>query len=72
MTLTNPINLVGYTNPRLRFRTRFDIESDYDYGQVKISTNNGSTWIPLVGQYTEPGEGSSPPPGVNRFTMVES
>ena len=59
MTLTNPVNLVGYTNPRLRFWTRFDIESDYDYGQVKISTNNGSTWIPLEGEYTQPG-GISP------------
>ncbi len=63
MTLTNPINLTGYTNPRLRFQTRFDIESDWDYGQVQVSTNNGSTWIALAGQYTEPGEGSFQPPG---------
>ncbi|MCW8803304.1 MAG: immune inhibitor A, partial [Ignavibacteriaceae bacterium] len=63
MTLTNPINLVGYTNPRLRFQTKFDIESNWDYGQVQVSTNNGSTWIALEGQYTEPGEGSFQPPG---------
>ena len=63
MTLINPINLTGYTNPRLRFQTRFDIESDWDYGQVQVSTNNGSTWIALAGQYTEPGEGSFQPPG---------
>jgi len=55
MTLTNPLNLTGYIIPRLTFRTKFDIENDYDYGQVKVSTNNGSTWIPLVGKYTQPG-----------------
>jgi hypothetical protein len=63
MTLTNPINLTGYTNPRLRFHTRFDIESNWDYGQVQVSTNNGSTWIALEGQYTEPGVGNFQPPG---------
>lgn len=63
MTLTNPINLSGYPNPRLRFQTRFEIESDWDYGQVQVSTNNGTTWIALIGQYTEPSVGSFQPPG---------
>ena len=63
MTLTNSINLTGYTNPRLTFYTRYDIENNWDYGQVKISTNNGSTWIPLQGQYTNPGTGSFQPNG---------
>ena len=63
MTLTNPINLIGYANPRLTFYTKFDIENDWDYGQVEISTNNGSTWIPLQGQYTNPGTGSFQPNG---------
>ncbi len=63
MTLTNPIDLTGYANPRLRFQTKFDIESDWDYGQVAVSTNNGTTWIALAGQYTEPGVGSFQPPG---------
>ena len=63
MTLTNPIDLSGYSNPRLRFWTKFDIESNWDYGQVQISTNNGSTWIALEGEHTEPGEGSFQPPG---------
>jgi carboxypeptidase T len=60
MTLTNPLNLTGYANPRLRFQTKFDIESDNDYGQVKVSTNNGSTWIPLAGNYTQPGVSPQP------------
>jgi len=63
MTLTNPINLIGYTNPRLTFYTKYDVENGWDYGQVEISTNNGSTWIPLQGKYTNPGTGSFQPAG---------
>ncbi|NWF50368.1 MAG: immune inhibitor A [Ignavibacteriaceae bacterium] len=63
MTLTSPIDLSSYQHPRLHFATRFDIESNYDYGQVEISTNNGSTWIPLQGNYTQPGTGTFQPPG---------
>jgi len=63
MTLINPINLVGYTNPRLTFYTKYDIENNWDYGQVEISTNNGATWIPLQGQYTNSGTGSFQPNG---------
>jgi hypothetical protein len=67
MTLTNPINLTGFTNPRLTFYTKYDIENNWDYGQVEISTNNGATWIPLQGQYTNPGTGSFQPNGEPLF-----
>jgi len=60
MTLTNPLDLTIYASPRLQFQTKFDIESDFDYGQVKVSTNNGSTWIPLTGNYTQPGVSPQP------------
>jgi hypothetical protein len=60
MTLTNSIDLSSVVNPKLRYRTKFDIENDYDYGQVKVSTNNGSTWIPLTGNYTQPGVSPQP------------
>ncbi len=60
MTLTNPLNLAGYVNPRLTFQTKFNIENDFDYGQVKVSTNNGSSWIPLAGRYTQPGVSPQP------------
>jgi len=60
MTLTNPLDLTIYASPRLQFQTKSDIESDFDYGQVKVSTNNGSTWIPLTGNYTQPGVSPQP------------
>ncbi len=63
MSLKNSIDLTTYSNPRLTFWTKYDIESNWDYGQVEASTNNGSTWIPLQGLYTEPGTGSFQPGG---------
>jgi hypothetical protein len=60
MTLTNPIDLSGFANPRLSYYTKFDIEDNYDYGQVEVSTNNGSTWLPLAGNYTQPGVSPQP------------
>src|SRR5690606_39089451 len=72
MTLTNPVDLSSYNNPKLVFRTRYDIESNWDYGQVKISTNNGATWIPLAGNYTEPGVGSFQPNGQPVYDGVQN
>ncbi len=63
LTLTNSIDLSGYSNPRLTYWTKWDIENDWDYAQTKISTNNGSTWTPLQGLYTNPGVGSFQPNG---------
>jgi hypothetical protein len=72
MTTADPIDLTGLNNPKLSFWTRYDIESNYDYGQVKISTNNGTTWIPLEGQYTEPGVSPFQPIGEPVYDGVQS
>jgi carboxypeptidase T len=72
MTLTNPVDLSGLTTPRLTYWTKFDIENNWDYGQVRISTNNGSTWIPLAGQYTNPGTGTFQPNGQPLYDGVQS
>ncbi len=72
MTLTDAIDISGYTNPRLTFWTQFNIESNWDYGQVDVSTNNGSSWIPLEGEYTEPGVGSFQPTGEPLYDGVIS
>jgi hypothetical protein len=72
MTLTNPIDLTEYESPRLSFWTRWDIEGNWDYGQFEVSTNNGSSWIPLEGEYTEPGVGSFQPNGEPLYDGVQS
>ena len=63
LSLNNNLSLIGYIGATLEFQTQWDIETDWDYGQVLISTNNGSTWSPLEGMYTNPGTGSFQPPG---------
>jgi hypothetical protein len=65
MTLTDPVNLSSYSNPKLTFWTKWDIENNWDCGQVKLSTNNGSSWISLQGLYTNPasGQGAQIPAG---------
>jgi carboxypeptidase T len=72
MTLKNSINLSSYSHPKLSFWTKFDIESSWDYGQVEVSTNNGSTWIPLNGLYTTPGTGSFQPNGEPLYDGLQS
>ncbi len=46
----------------LEFWTKWDIEVGWDFAQVKISTNDGSTWIPLKGKYTKSGAGKGAQP----------
>lgn len=58
---TNDVTLktaLGFNNPLLivlQFRAHWALENDYDYVQLSISTDNGSTWTPLKGKYTNAG-----------------
>jgi hypothetical protein len=36
----------------LTFKTWYDLENEWDYGFVEVSTDNGSTWAPLKGSIT--------------------
>jgi len=63
LTFNNNVDLIGVLGAELEFAAQWDIEADWDYGQVLISTNNGSTWTPLAGQYTNLGVGSFQPNG---------
>ncbi|MFP4470303.1 MAG: M28 family peptidase [Bacteroidales bacterium] len=42
----NSVNLTGFTEASVSFWTKYDLESDYDYMWLEISTN-GSTWVEL-------------------------
>lgn len=63
ITLSSPIDLSSYGYAELVFWAKWDIENDWDYVQVMISDNNGSTWHALDGQYTNNGVGSFQPNG---------
>ncbi|MCR4417417.1 MAG: M14 family zinc carboxypeptidase [Ignavibacteria bacterium] len=56
------IDLTQSNAAMLEFWTKWDIESGWDFAQVKVSTNNGSTWIPLSGKYTKAGAGKGAQP----------
>jgi len=61
ITLTNAVDLTTASYAALSFWAKWDIESGYDYVQVKVSINGGSTWTPLAGNYTHPGTSSQIP-----------
>ena len=53
--LTNALNLTTATNASLSFYAKWSIENNFDYVQVQVSTNNGTSWIPQCGKYTNLG-----------------
>ena len=40
----------------LTFWTWFDIETEWDYGFIEVSTDNGTSWAPLAGSITKHSE----------------
>ncbi|MEL6822768.1 MAG: M14 family zinc carboxypeptidase, partial [Calditrichota bacterium] len=52
----DPIDLTSANSAFLEFMARWEIESNYDYARVQVSTN-GSSWTSLVGTYTREGSG---------------
>ncbi|MFA6438922.1 MAG: M14 family zinc carboxypeptidase [Bacteriovoracaceae bacterium] len=59
MTLFSPIDLSGYQFAELKFKTKWAIESTWDFGTVEVSTNNGSSWSTLRTNYSRKGSGRS-------------
>ncbi len=54
-TLKNEINLNNTLLMVLQFRAKWALEKGYDFVQVSITNDNGATWTPLTGKYTNPG-----------------
>ena len=48
-SLTSPVlDLSAATGTRLSFWQRYDLESGFDFARVEISTNGGSSWVPVT------------------------
>lgn len=47
MTLTREFDLTGLTSATLSYWAWWNIEDDYDYAYVEVSTNGGETWTIL-------------------------
>lgn len=59
-TFTLPaLNLTGADQAKISFYARWDIESNYDYARLEVSTDGGSSWIGQCGKYTVPGTSAS-------------
>jgi immune inhibitor A len=50
--LTRELDLRGQSQATLTFDLRYDVEADYDYGYVMVSTDGGTRWQPIAGQHT--------------------
>ena len=54
--LADPVDLTGdIIQANMTFWAKWEIEAGWDYAQVIASTNNGSSWTPLCGNYTHAG-----------------
>ena len=51
-SLTRAVDLKDASDPVLRFSAWYDIESDFDYAYVAVSTDGGATWTTLPGKST--------------------
>ncbi len=51
-SLTQAFDLREVANATLNFWTWHDLEEDFDYAYVQVSTDGGTTWTPLRGQST--------------------
>ena len=55
IVLANVIDLTSATAASLTYQAKWDIENNFDYVQVAVSTTNGLSWIPQCGNYTNNG-----------------
>ena len=55
INLDNTIDLTGAISAHLSFWAKWDIEAGYDYTQLQVSTDGGTSWIPQCGKYTSTG-----------------
>jgi len=71
ITTSSAINLVDAVSARLNFWARWETEPGYDYTEVLVSADNGSTWLPQCGKYTIAGSGNQDPgqPLFNGFQL---
>jgi hypothetical protein len=52
LELISSIDLTDAVNAYLLFKAKWEIEKSYDYLQVLLSTDNGTSWVPLCGRYS--------------------
>lgn len=74
-TLQNDIDLTNTAAAKISFYAKWDIEKNYDYCQLQVSTDGGTNWIGQCGIYTESGvnlSGSVQPLGKPLWHGIQS
>ncbi|MCH9661019.1 MAG: immune inhibitor A [Bacteroidetes bacterium] len=55
IALSSEIDLTNAIAANLSFYAKWDIENGWDYAQIEVSTDGGTTWAPQCGNYTNAG-----------------
>ena len=61
LTLITSIDLTAAVTPQLVFWHKYQIEAEYDYGYVELSTDNGATWPYRLAAFTGISGGGAAP-----------
>ena len=51
-SMTTPLDLTNTTNPKLTFKTSYDIEEGWDYGSIQVRSANHPQWTCIKGNIT--------------------
>ena len=62
IAISNQVDLSTAFGANISFYAKWDIENNWDYVQLEVSTNNGATWIPQCGKYTNAGSSNGGQP----------
>lgn len=54
---TAQMDITNAISAQLTFWGIWDVETNFDYVEAEVSTDNGTTWTPLCGKYTKTGNG---------------
>ncbi|MDH7447201.1 M14 family zinc carboxypeptidase [Aquimarina sp. 2201CG14-23] len=60
--LTQSIDLSTAAFANVQFYAKWDIENNWDYAQFEVSINNGASWIPQCGNFTNAGSANAGQP----------
>ena len=64
ITLSEEVNLINAIGANLSFYAKWELENNWDYVQIEVSTNDGNSWEPQCGKFTNEGsENGSQPTG---------
>ncbi len=60
--ISNPIDLTSSLSANITFYAKWDIENNWDYTQLEVSIDNGNSWIPQCGKFTNAGSSNNGQP----------